>query len=281
MYIMLGVFGLYKLLIVEDEYEIRNGLIKYFPWSKVGFEAVGEAENGKQALEYIEKAPVDVMLCDIKLPLMSGIEVARELYNMKSKVKVVFLSAYREFEFAQKAIMYGVKNYVVKTATYDELVDAFTFIRNELDDEREVNKTNNDNSDHTCTENCDDFYDENDFQSVNKKVINMIKDYMMNNYKDANLENASRLVYLSANYISKYFKKYTGLNFSDYLLQVRMSKAAELLLNIQYKTYEVSEMVGYSNSKNFARAFKSYSGKSPREYRQGVSLEPVEGNERL
>lgn len=277
MHIMLGVFGLYKLLIVEDEYEIRNGLIKYFPWSKIGFEVVGEAEDGKQALEYAEKKPVDVMLCDIKLPLMSGIDVARELYNMKSKVKVVFLSAYREFEFAQKAIMYGVKNYVVKTATYDELVDAFTFIRNELDDEKLANSAN---KDHTYAENSDGLYDENDFQCVNEKIINKIKEYIMNNYKDANLEDASRLVYLSANYISKYFKKYTGLNFSDYLLQVRMNKAAELLLNIQYKTYEVSEMVGYSNSKNFARAFKSYSGKSPREYRLGVSPEPMEGNEK-
>ncbi|HOJ09132.1 MAG TPA: response regulator [Clostridiales bacterium] len=299
---------MYKLLIVDDEYEIRNGLVKYFPWNKIGYQVVGQAENGKQAIDFIKNNHVDIMLCDIKLPFMSGIDVARELYNMKSKVKIVFLSAHREFEYAKKALAYGVKDYVVKSATYDELIDAFTFVKKELDNDRALkNATSGDatsgdaareyrdtasgdgsclafqqaskNRPHLPSDANDEGIDEANinqevfYAGINKKIINTVKDYVINNYKDANLEDAAALVYLSPHYLSKYFKQYTGVNFSDYLLMIRMNKAAELLKDIQYKTYEVSEMVGYSNSKNFTRAFKNYFGKTPREFRQGENLE--------
>ncbi|UUZ94754.1 helix-turn-helix transcriptional regulator [Paenibacillus sp. P25] len=68
-------------------------------------------------------------------------------------------------------------------------------------------------------------------------------------------------------YLSKYFKSKTGENFSDYLTRIRMNTAAELLKDIKYKTYEVSEMVGYSSAKNFTRTFRKYFGQSPKEFR--------------
>ncbi|UUZ79132.1 helix-turn-helix domain-containing protein [Paenibacillus sp. P26] len=68
-------------------------------------------------------------------------------------------------------------------------------------------------------------------------------------------------------YLSKYFKSKTGENFSDYLTRIRMNTAAEPLKDIKYKTYEVSEMVGYSGAKNFTRTFRKYFGQSPKEFR--------------
>ena len=270
--ILQGCIIMYKLLIVDDEYEIRNGLVKYFPWSKIGYQVVGQAENGKQAIDFVKNNPVDIMLCDIKLPFMSGIDVARELYNIKSKVKIVFLSAYKEFEFAKKALAYGVKDYVVKSATYDELMDTFTFITKELDLDLESNmgnastmKNNNMKDDVISSDNDEEVFS----IGINEKIINIVKDYVDNNCIDANLEVAAEIVYLRPHYLSKYFKKFTGMTFSDYLLMVRMNKAVELLSDIKYKTYEVSEKVGYSNSKNFTRAFKNYFGKTPKEFRKG------------
>lgn len=260
---------MYKLLIVDDEYEIRNGLVKYFPWNKIGFQVVGQAENGRQAIDYVRNKPLDVMLCDIKLPFMSGIDVARELYNMKSDVKVVFLSAYREFDFAKQAMTYGVKDYVVKSATYDELIDTFTFIKQELDNERALKGKSNQEKNGHKDEVCADANNEGYSGGIDKKIINTIKDYVEVNYRDANLEDLSNIIYLSPNYISRYFKNHTSQNFSDYLLSVKMNKAAELLMDFQYKIYEVSDMVGYSNPKNFARAFKDYFGISPSEFRRG------------
>jgi len=247
---------MYNLIIVEDEYEIRNGLSICFPWNEMGFNVVGLFENGKAALDYILKNHVDTILCDIKMPVMSGIELARVVSNYNTNVKIVFISGYQEFEYAQKAMKYGVKSYITKPAKYDEVIDIFTSIKKELDQYKNKKM---------------EFEDTNIKNNMSKlnpseNLINTIKEYINENYKDATLENISKLVYMNPYYLSRFFKQKTGQNFSDYLLEVRMKKALELLKIPLYKTYEVSLMVGYSNPKNFTRAFKKYYGKPPSEF---------------
>ncbi|MCY9670142.1 response regulator [Paenibacillus alginolyticus] len=238
---------MYKLLIADDEYEIRNGLSNYFPWGDVGFTVVSQADNGTQVMAYTERHEVDVILCDIRMPNMTGIDVARELYLKKSPIKVIFLSGYKDFEFAQQALIYGVKNYIVKPTKYDELMNVFLSIKEELNQEKKTDAAQE--------------------GGVSDKVISVIKNYVKERYRDAALDGAADLVHMSPYYISKYFKQKTGENFSDYVISVKMEKAAQFLKEIDYKTYEISEMIGYSNPKNFTRTFKKYFGKSPREFR--------------
>jgi two-component system response regulator YesN len=238
---------MYKLLIADDEYEIRNGLSSYFPWNDVGFEVVSQAENGHQVIEYTTKHEVDVLLCDIRMPIMTGIEVARELQKIKSPIKIIFLSGYKDFEFAQQALIYGVKNYIVKPTKYDDLMNIFMGIKEELDREKKKEPEVE--------------------GGVSDKVIAIIRNYVKEHYHDASLEDAANLVYMNPYYISKYFKQKTGENFSDYVISIKMEKAAQFLMEIDLKTYEISEKIGYSNPKNFTRTFKKYFGKSPREFR--------------
>ena len=103
-----------------------------------------------------------------------------------------------------------------------------------------------------------------------EKIIAVIKNYLQKSYQSATLEEAAQLVHMNPYYLSKFFKDKTGENFSDYFIAVRMNKAAELLNDIAYKTYEISEMVGYSNPKNFTRTFKKFFGKTPKEFRNSV-----------
>ena len=241
---------MHKLLIVDDEYEIRNGLCKFFPWNAIGFEVVGQVENGKQALEFVKENKVDVILCDIIMPIMSGIELANLLSEHMPRIKVIFFSAHKDFEYAQKALEYGVKSYILKSANYNELVRVFSKIKGELGIESPDRKTVMENN-----------------LGYNEKIISIIKDYVEKNYRDVTLEDLTKQVHMNPDYISKFFKKYTGKNFSDYLTEVRMIKAAELLEDVRYRTYEVSDMVGYSNSFNFTRAFKNYYNMSPRHYK--------------
>ncbi len=247
---------MYKLLIVDDEPRLRNGISNYFPWSEVGFEVIHEAGNGKEALEFIEKAHVDVVLSDIRMPIMSGIDLAREINNRGLAIKIVFLSGYKDFEYAKEAINYGVKNYVLKPTKYDELVEVFSKIKKELDKELE-SKTIQDPEETTA-----------EFSGIHEKIITVVKEYVEEHYCDAKLEKAAELVHLSEFYLSKLFKRKTGENFSDYVISVKMKKAAQLLREIDYKTYEVGHMVGYDSPKTFSRAFKNYFGKSPKEFRE-------------
>src|SRR5699024_5534430 len=120
---------MYKLLLVDDEPEIRYGLKHYFPWPTLGFEVVGECDNGRDALSRINKEHIDVLLCDIVMPFMDGLEVAKELHTTKPEIGIILLSAHKDFKYAQSAITYGVKHYIVKPTKYNELVEVFTKLK--------------------------------------------------------------------------------------------------------------------------------------------------------
>ncbi|WP_223590147.1 response regulator transcription factor [Neobacillus bataviensis] len=242
---------MYNLVIADDEYEIRHGLVNYFPWEEIGFEVIGQASNGKEVLELISESNTDVLLCDIQMPIMTGIEVIKEIHQQNSPVMTIFLSGYQEFHYAQSAIKYGVKNYILKPTKFSDLTEAFTQIKKELDLR---------NPSPPLTDIATNVKDED-------PIILKIKDYVKNNYKNATLEDAAQIVFMNPHYVSKYFKQKTEENFSDFVFQIKMEEAANLLKTMKYKAYEVSEMVGYSNAKNFTRAFRKYFGISPKEYR--------------
>ncbi len=244
--------AMYNLVIVDDESKIRNGLCNYFPWHEIGFRVTYDAKNGRDALNYIQNNHVDVILSDIKMPEMSGIELIEQLHMQKSKIKVVFLTGFREFELAQKALIFGAVNFIVKPTKYHELVSIFSKIREDLD-ECETQCTNDISS---------------DTQSHNSKIIALIKSYIDENYNQVTLNDIAGLVYMSPTYVSKYFKQKTGQKFSDYVISVKMKKAAELLNDIRYRICDVSNMVGYENAKNFSTTFKKYYGKNPKEFRE-------------
>jgi two-component system response regulator YesN len=242
---------MYKLVLVDDEIEIRNGLSQYFPWHEVGFEIVAQFDNGRKALDYLLANPADALLCDIMMPVMTGLEVARELRSASCGIKIILLSGYKDFEFAKQALAYDVKGYIVKPTKYNELLDTFSAVKLELDKARADSAGQGKTESATC----------------NEKVIAAIKDYVEQNYATATLEDAAALVHMNTYYVSKYFKDKTGQYFSEFLVEVKMKKAAELLMDIKYKTYEVSELIGYSQAKNFTRTFKKYYGKNPRQFR--------------
>ena len=245
---------MYQLLIADDEFEIRNGLSQYFPWDELGFEIASLVENGSEVLDVVAKQPIDVILCDIQMPVMSGIDVARELHQQNSPVKIVFLSGYREFEYAQQALSYGVNSYIVKPTKYNELENVFRKLKIELDQSKgSLSPSTN--------------VPEEKESAAPETVIAKVKSYLEQNYREATLDDAARLVHMNPYYLSKYFKKKTGENFSDYLIRVKMEKAKEFLMDVNNRTYTISEMVGYSNVKNFTRTFRKYVGKSPREFR--------------
>ncbi|MBY9078126.1 putative response regulatory protein [compost metagenome] len=245
---------MYKLLIADDESEIRNGLSQYFPWNEIGFEVVGLTVNGLETLDFISNHAVDILLCDIKMPVMGGLDVAKELYEQRSKVNMVMLSGYREFELAQMALNFGVKHYLLKPTKYTELTRVFERLKEDLDQERNLAREGEETGDSGQ-------------QAVSEKTIDKVKAYIDEHYKEASLENAAKIAYMNPYYLSRYFKQKTGKNFSEYLMEIRMEKAAELLKDESYKTYEVSEIIGYSNAKNFTRTFRRHFGKTPRDYR--------------
>lgn len=104
-----------RILIVDDEYIVRLGLKTIVDWTSFGYILAGEASNGKEALDFLEKNHVDVILTDIKMPVMDGLELTRKIREKDKKTQIVILSHYDEFAYAQEAIRLGAFRYILKT----------------------------------------------------------------------------------------------------------------------------------------------------------------------
>ena len=239
---------MYELLIVDDEETPRNNLATYFPWQEQGFHVCGQAENGAEALAFIETHTVHVVLTDISMPVMNGIELARNLREKNGAPCVVFLSAYDDFHYAQNAIRYGVRFYILKPSDFAEIKDTFAQIRAELNQKFQVADT---------------------LSSVkgDDETVNQVLDYIKQEYADASLAELAKRLYVNASYLSQLIKLKTGKNFVELLQDERMRRACILLQDPLVKIYHISSLVGYSNPNNFTRAFKACYQVSPKEYR--------------
>ena len=98
---------MYTIVFADDEEEVRQAIIKKVNWEEIGYEFVGEAGNGAEALELVEKLKPDVLLTDIQMPFVSGIELARQVREIHPSTQIVLLSGHDDFTYAQKAIQYN------------------------------------------------------------------------------------------------------------------------------------------------------------------------------
>ena len=129
---------MYRILLVDDEALIREAVSENVKWEQYGYELAGSCENGKEALEFIEENPVDVVFTDICMPYMDGMELSEKLSEDYPSVKIVILSGYDDFDYAKKAIRYGVKEYLLKPITADEMGDVLLALKTEMDKERKA-----------------------------------------------------------------------------------------------------------------------------------------------
>ena len=207
-------------------------------------------------LEYLKTNHVDLIITDVRMLEVSGIEVARYVYERKLKTKVVILSGYQDFSYAQQAINYKVRAYLTKPTEPTELQKLLKEIKMELD--REISSERNGVAEEEVT-----LGKGNDEQNMMEKTLV----YINENYdKELSLKKVADLLYLSEDYFGRVFKKNMGCNFTDYLLSVRMKNAIRLLKTGDYTVQEISEMLGYKNSNYFIKIFKEYTGYTPKKF---------------
>ncbi len=131
---------MYRILLVDDEALIREGVSENVQWGKYGYELAGSCENGRDALEFIEENPVDVVMTDICMPYLDGMELSERINEQYPGIKVIILSGYDEFEYAKRAIRYGVKEYLLQPITACEMGEVLGGLKKELDKERDSEK---------------------------------------------------------------------------------------------------------------------------------------------
>lgn len=243
----------YKYLIAEDERLIRKNLIKKINSLDLPLELAGEASNGEDAIALIRENCPDLVITDIKMPQRDGLEVAAYLYKNHPGVKTVILSGYDDFNYAQAAIRYEVKDYLLKPVTVQALSKALQKIlitMGEESQEREAYRTNN-------------------RMLSQESICELLEKYLTENFqKDISSQDLAEKFGFTPEYLGKIFKKHTGETPSKYVTRLRINEAKRLLIgNPEMEIQMVGELVGYKDGFYFSRVFKSYVGTQPSEFR--------------
>lgn len=125
----------FQIILADDEQQILHGMERGIDWEGLGFSVAGTAQNGKEALELMEEYHPDLVISDIKMPFMDGLELAKNIHENYMNTKIILFSGWDDFEYARLAISYGVSEYIMKPINYDEMRKLLTDMHEELDRE--------------------------------------------------------------------------------------------------------------------------------------------------
>ncbi len=351
--------SLYRLIIADDEQIIRTGLIHNVDWEELGFSVAADFMDGQDVIEYLEKESADVVLTDIQMCQVSGLEVARWIAQHKPDIKVVIISGYKEFELVKEAMDMNAMGYVLKPFKIRELRSVFMKVRQELEKRNIMETLVSIGKDAACQEamekadkvidvvltgksseldGCfcdweqalsglkkehvsilihrlvDELFVQIDKSGIKLKesftkdivfnelgalygnrikeyirellqmivleiekkkstkiedVITAAKEYIEQHItEDFGVEELAAHLYLNRTYFSRMFKQRTGMSASEYIIQRRMERAAELLRQNHLSVNKIASMVGYADVKYFRKSFQKYTGHTVKEYQK-------------
>ncbi len=129
---------MYTVIVVDDESDLRKGLIRKIQWGEIGFQVIGEADNGIEAMELVDRLEPDLLITDIKMPFMTGIELARQVREIRPNTQIAFLSGYDDFTYAQQAIQYNIVSYMLKPITARDMTNELYTIKKKIDEKFEA-----------------------------------------------------------------------------------------------------------------------------------------------
>ncbi|MDO5516505.1 MAG: response regulator [Clostridium sp.] len=253
-----------KVLVVEDEDFIRKGLIGTFDWTNFQCVIIGEGENGCDGLKKIEELKPDLVITDIRMPKMNGIEMIRKAKHSVD-FETFFLTSYDDFSYAKEAIDLRVQEYILKPIDEDNLGKALDKFRDFYEEKKLVSKfkASAKKNEHVELINIDDYKN----NCIYDRHIKRIIDYIVSDYDGKiSIEDISYELNISPSYLSRKFKEQTSNTFHEFLNKYRIQKSIELLKSGDYKVYEISDKVGFCDYKHFSSVFKKYMYYSPSEY---------------
>lgn len=330
-----------KVLLVDDELFVLEQIRRSIDWEKQGLELIGCSENAVEALEQMIDEMPDILITDIKMPIMDGLELIGRAKQMNPSIQCVVLSGYAEFALAKSAMEQGATNYLLKPFSKMEFeavlqkssarilearsaqilkLEQRTKLVEKLVQELQLLKENYEKVDSQKLKTLMKFYPDlsllrdasllllarqkeskkenieqisellgagEDICSVAAKLleeiwsedvnestlVRKIKEYTKQHYHEEGLNLqmlADNVVHMGAKYIGRCFLKETGCKYSEYLMAVRMEKAIRMLTREDYRIEEIAGKIGLGyDVPYFYQLFKKYTGKTPKEYKQG------------
>ena len=237
----------WKVMVADDEEYLLTAMQKLIDWEGMGCELVYCTKNGRELLDMAVKAQPDIVITDIKMPVLGGMEVAKYIYENMNRTLVIFLTGFADFEYAKEAIHYDVSDYIIKTAMLDQLPDSIRKATQKLEKLRAEN-----------------IIPDEEWQSDD--IMARLQRFIEANYtRKLTLLDIAGAVHANRSYISRLYKQKTGMNLFDAINHLKIEKAKEMLLS-GLKVYEAAEKVGFDDVAYFSKVFKKIEGCSPKDY---------------
>ena len=238
---------MWKVMIADDEHYMLEAMENLIDWEKMDCQLVYKAQNGKALLDEVKRNLPDIIITDIKMPLVNGIDVTKYVYENALPTQVIILSAYADFLFAQEAIKYDVCGYIIKTSVIEMLPGMIQKAIKKLESSyQEIEKEN------------EEYYSDDIFGRLQK--------YIADHYMDKlSLSQIATEIHANGSYLSRLYKTKTGQNLFDSINRMKLEKAKEYMHQGK-RIYEIAQMVGFDDVSYFSRVFRKHEGCSPREY---------------
>lgn len=246
----------YTIVVAEDEELLLNNLIQKIQRADQDFEVVGKAQTGSQAYELIEQLTPDVVITDIRMPVMDGITLLTKVREQFPLTKFIITSGFSDFDYARSAINLKVSDYLLKPIDPDELKTVLLKIKKEF----QITKSS-----------YDEVFNPGTTRMSPAQIAALLKDFLVENYaQDINLNLIANNLNYSPSYLTKIFCQVYDCTPSKYIINLRMSQAQKMLQhNPELSIRQIGEITGYHDQGYFSRIFKKHTGKSPIEFRGG------------
>ena len=261
-----------KVVFLDDEELVIEVFKSSIAWGKYDMEVVRTFLNPYEAYDYLMQNDVDIVFTDIKMPVMNGDVFIEKVGAVKPYIHFVAVSAYDDYLSVKNAFKYGALDYILKINVDSDEMDILLKKLQLICKERNLKSVDTNikhilhkmkgttNPEQKLTMNC------NVYKSMD--IIELITCYIHTHYRERfSLEDISVKFAISPSHLSRSFHKKTGIHFIEYVNQVKINKAKQLLIISNMIISEIFEEIGYDNLEHFSRVFKKYVGVSPSKYR--------------
>lgn len=237
-----------SIYIADDEVWITLGLQKLLQKTKYDVWVVGTANNGLTAKEEIAEFQPQILFADIRMPGMSGLDLLTKIHEVSPGTKVVIISGYAEFSYALEAVQKHAFDYLLKPIKVEDLERV---LANYLKESKEMESKE-------------------DIPSPDRMIDNVIQEIRAHYMEDIQLTGLAAKYNISTGRLSTMIKEELEMNFSEYVSQLRIQRAKELLADESMSIQEIAEIVGYNDYFYFTKVFKKIQGISPSKYRKSL-----------
>jgi two-component system response regulator YesN len=248
---------MYNVLLVDDEPWVIESYKRKVDWEQHGFTVSAHAPDGFKALDIIRASPPDLIISDIRMPGMTGMELIKRVKMIKNDIEIIMMSGYAEFTYVQQAINEGAVGYCLKPLNPAELIGLLKRTRETLQQrDVSINRPERDKEEVKTD------------PSSKHELISQILGFVKENYHhDISLYSISQQFHLNLSYASYLFKKETGVTFSHYVTELRMRLACDLLAGSNLKIQDIAAKTGYHDYFYFTKLFKRTMHTTPSSYR--------------